>query len=329
MNNRAHYRRAFTLVELLVVIAIIGVLVALLLPAVQSAREAARRTQCINHMKQLGLALHNFHDANLYFPPARDQLTTSPSLSTLWVCSWHARILPYVEQQGLYQLYRFDRDWQDAATNDAVGGPIKQNVPGFLCPSAPTRNNRPVNTNRANTDYVATTEREYPNPFLSAMEASAVSLGDPNYIGVLGHNVLKGLNPLAISLANRRMASITDGTSNTFLLAECAGRNTFWWMGKRQTTTISAGPWGKPDSRIQIGGCDPSNPNYPINSNNVAGPKAVNCINSKEIYAFHPSGATVCFADGSVRMVSTNLDLSTAVALLTRERGEMISTTDF
>jgi len=329
MNTRARHRRGFTLVELLVVIAIIAVLIALLLPAVQAAREAARRTQCVNNLKQLGLALHNFHDANLYFPPARDQLTTSPSLSTLWVCSWHARILPYVEQQGLYQLYRFDRDWQDAATNDAVGGPIKQNVPGFTCPSAPTRNNRPLNTNRANTDYVATTEREYPNPFLSAMESSAVSLGDPNYIGVLGHNVLKALNPASISLANRRMASITDGTSNTFLLAECAGRNTFWWMGKRQTTTISAGPWGKPDSRIQIGGCDPSNPNYPINSNNIAGPKAVNCINSKEIYGFHPSGATVCFADGSVKMVSSNLDLSVAVALLTRERGEQISTTDF
>jgi prepilin-type N-terminal cleavage/methylation domain-containing protein/prepilin-type processing-associated H-X9-DG protein len=324
-------RTGFTLVELLVVIAIIGVLVALLLPAVQSARESARRTQCTNNMKQLGLSLHNFHDTNLYFPPARDQLPTSPAPGSAWVASWHPRILPYIDQQGLYQQYRFDRDWQDAATNDAVGGPIKQNVPGFICPSAPAKNIRPVNTNRANTDYVATTEREYPNPFLNAMQASAVATGDPNYIGVLGHNIfVAGGNPPTINKnGQRRMASITDGTSNTFLLAECAGRNTYWWMGKRQVTTISAGPWAKPDSRIQIGGCNPTDPTYPVNTSNVAGAKAVNCINSKEIYAFHPSGANVAMADGSVKMVSANLDINVAVALLTRDRGETITTTDF
>ena len=107
-------------------------------------------------MKQLGIALHNFHDVNLVFPAVRDQIPQSPALGTLWVCSWHPRILPYVEQQGLFQLYRFDRDWQDAATNDAVGGPIKQNVPGFTCPSAPGKNTRPVNTNRA---LIPTTSR--------------------------------------------------------------------------------------------------------------------------------------------------------------------------
>src|SRR4051794_13027194 len=90
-------RSAFTLVELLVVIAIIGVLVALLLPAVQSAREAARRMQCTNNLKQLGLALHNFHDVNLAFPAADQELTTAPSLTPKWTCSWTTRILPYIE----------------------------------------------------------------------------------------------------------------------------------------------------------------------------------------------------------------------------------------
>ena len=115
---------------------------------------------------------------------------------------------------------------------------------------------------------------------------------------------------------------ITDGTSNTFLLAECAGRNTYWWMGKRQATNASNGPWANPAARLQIGGCDPANANYPASTNNVAGPKVVNCINHKEIYAFHPSGANVVLADGSVRHVQANLDLNVAVALLTRERGE-------
>jgi prepilin-type N-terminal cleavage/methylation domain-containing protein/prepilin-type processing-associated H-X9-DG protein len=313
----------FTLVELLVVIAIIGVLVALLLPAVQSAREAARRMQCSNNLKQLGIALHNFHDSRQAFPAARDELITSPVTgSGAWTASWMTHTLPYIEQQAVYQTYRFDKDWADTTTNAVPNtGPICAKIKTFLCPSAPGQNTRPVNSGRGNTDYAATTEREYPNPFLNAYQASAVSQGDPNYIGVLGHNVLKAVNPGILNPANRRMAMITDGTSNTFLVAECAGRNTYWWMGKRQATNASNGPWANDAARIQIGGCDPNNPNYP-QSNNVAGPRAVNCINTKEIYAFHPSGANVCMADGSVRHVPANLDLNIAYALLTRERGE-------
>lgn len=113
-------RRAFTLVELLVVIAIIGVLGALLLPAVQSAREAARRMQCTNNLKQLGLSLHNFHDVNKKFPPAHEDLATSPSTSTKWACSWMPRILPFIEEQAVFQLYRLDRHWTDGSGVDRV-----------------------------------------------------------------------------------------------------------------------------------------------------------------------------------------------------------------
>jgi prepilin-type N-terminal cleavage/methylation domain-containing protein len=329
----------FTLVELLVVIAIIGVLVALLLPAVQAAREAARRTQCTNQIKQLGLALHNFHDVNLIFPPSEDDLVTSPvnnpPSSPPWKASWVPRILPFIEQQSMYSLYRFDRDWQDKTTNaNATNGVILTNVKGFLCPSAPAAQFRSPSNKRACFDYPATTERESPNPFLNAMAASSVAQSDPHFIGVLGHNKLNGTAPSNYSVdpARRRFADITDGTSNTFLLAECAGRNTYWWMGKKQAITVpgGGGPWAHPGTRLQIGGCDPSNPNYPNTaaSANVAGPRAVNCINKKEIYAFHPSGAVVCMADASVRLVSSNLDLSIAYALLTRDRGETI-TSDF
>jgi prepilin-type N-terminal cleavage/methylation domain-containing protein/prepilin-type processing-associated H-X9-DG protein len=325
MNVRGP-QKGFTLVELLVVIAIIGVLVALLLPAVQAAREAARRMQCTNNLKQLGLALHNFHDTNQRFPAAFEELATSPNITgnSPWGCSWTARCLPYIEQQAVFQIYRFDRDWQDATTNAVPNtGPICTKIKIFMCPSAPAQNTRPVNNGRGNTDYAATTEREFPNPFLNVGQASAVSQSDPNFIGVLGHDKLLSTNPVAMSPANHRMASITDGTSNTFMVAECAGRNTYWWMGKRQPNTVSNGPWAAHAARLQIGGCDPNNPNYP-SSNNVAGPRAVNCINAKEIYAFHPSGANVCMADGSVRHVSANLDLNTAYALLTRERGETV-----
>jgi prepilin-type processing-associated H-X9-DG protein len=319
-------------VELLVVIAIIGVLVALLLPAVQAAREAARRMQCTNNLKQLGLALHNFHDTHKIFPPSMDELGNSPAASpnaSVWKSSWVPHVLPYIEQQALFQIYRFDRDWQDKATNDAAGGPIKQQIKGFLCPSAPGRNTRPANSQRGAIDYAATTEREFPNPFINTYVSSAVKTGDPNFIGVLGKNELLSVNPASIRPANRRMAQITDGTSNTFLLAECAGRNTYWWMGKRQSINIpgGGGPWANPASRLQIGGCDPVDMNYPTSgaTNNVPGPRAVNCINSKEMFAFHPGGANVVFADGSVRHVPANLDLNIAYSLLTRDRGENVN----
>jgi len=129
------------------------------------------------------------------------------------------------------------------------------------------------------------------------------------------------------------MATITDGTSNTFLVAESAGKNTFWWMGKRQVSNASDGPWANPAARIQIGGCDPSDVTYPTrtlaSSTGIPGARAVNCINLKEIYAFHPTGANVAMADGSVKMVSANLDINIAYALLTRDRGETIAQTDF
>jgi len=314
MNYRPFPRRSgFTLVELLVVIAIIGVLVALLLPAVQAAREAARRMQCTNNMKQLALALHNHHDTNLIFPAALDEIP-NPAGGT-WNHSWVPRILPYIEQQALLQQYRFDQAWDAAAGNDKAGGPIKQNIPGFLCPSAPGKNHRQQAQSRACFDYPATTERNFPNAFLSASQSSAVATSDPFYIGVLGHN--KVVNGTA-ALARRRFADITDGTSNTILLAECAGRNQWFFMGKRQPTNAAAGPWAAPNSRIQIGGCDPNN------INNATGPKAINCRNDKEIYSFHPSGANLALADGSVRHVGNSLSLDIAVALLTRERGETI-----
>src|SRR5262245_18753455 len=273
-------REGFTLVELLVVIAIIGVLVALLLPAVQSAREAARRTQCNNNMKQLVLAVHNFHDTNLVFPASQDQWVNSKGATI--GCSWHTRILPFIEQQAVYQQYNFDAAWDDTATNaKPFTGPDCTNIKGFLCPSAPAANARPVNSGRANTDYAATTERNYPNTYLNAYQSSAVKDSDPYFIGVMGHNkVTNG----SLDPARRRFANITDGTSMTFLIAECAGRNQSWFMGnlQRGAANRSNGPWANNGSRIQMGGCDPRDPA------SVTGPKAVNCINDKEIYAFHP-----------------------------------------
>jgi prepilin-type N-terminal cleavage/methylation domain-containing protein/prepilin-type processing-associated H-X9-DG protein len=321
MQGQRIARKAFTLVELLVVIAIIGVLVALLLPAVQAAREAARRTQCNNNMRQLTLAVHNFHDVNKVFPAAQDQWVNSKGATI--GCSWHTRILPFIEQQAVYQQYNFDAAWDDAATNAVPNtGIICTKIKGFLCPSAPTQNARPVNNGRGNTDYAATTEVNRPNTYLNAYVWSAIQLSDPNFIGVMGHNKVVGTTVVP---ANHNFATITDGSSMTFLIAECAGRNVPWFMGniQRGAANRSNGPWANNGSRINMGGCDPKDPTA------VTGPKAVNCINDKEIYGFHPGGAVACMADGSVRFISANLDLNIAISLLTRERGEQLSTMDF
>src|SRR5947207_1010637 len=128
--GKADLRQGFTLVELLVVIAIIAVLIGLLLPAVQKVRAAAARIQCTNNLKQLGLAMHAFHDVQRGFPPAKQ---TKPTVHT-----WIPFILPYIEQQPLFRRYRFDLDWDNAATNDADPGGVNQTeLTMLLCPSAP------------------------------------------------------------------------------------------------------------------------------------------------------------------------------------------------
>jgi prepilin-type N-terminal cleavage/methylation domain-containing protein/prepilin-type processing-associated H-X9-DG protein len=191
MHRRAN-RRAFTLYELLIVIAIIAILIALLLPAVQQAREAARRTQCKNNLKQLGLALHIYHDARRTFPPGN--VSPPGDKHSLWWSS-HAMILPYLEQKPLYSHCNFDVGPGHAKNQT----PVKTEIRSFLCPSdGPV----PRDSKTGPTNY-----------FLSAGSGPAVSLPPTGKTAPMP-------NGLFYQVSNTRIAAVRDGTSHTVAAME-------------------------------------------------------------------------------------------------------------
>jgi prepilin-type N-terminal cleavage/methylation domain-containing protein/prepilin-type processing-associated H-X9-DG protein len=297
MGTRLASRRGgFTLIELLVVIAIIAILIGLLIPAVQKVREAASRAKCENNLHQLGVALHNHHGTYNGFPAAK---TTTPKTH-----SWFPYILPFLEQETLANRYRFDRNWDDAATNDADPGGVNQTVlDGLLCPSAPS--GRLGSRHRGITDYDAINQVTRPNPFVANLPPS-----DSTWVGVLGLNV------------KRRLSDIKDGSSNTLLVVESAGRNQRWQMGVEVATGGDTGAWANPGTSIVVSGFNPATLTGP-------GPCGVNCINDNEIYAFHSGVANVLFADGSVRTLKANLDVGIVIALTTRSHGEVVSPSSY
>jgi prepilin-type processing-associated H-X9-DG protein len=292
-----------TLLELLVVIAIIAILIGLLIPAVQKVREAASRLRCANNMKQLGLALHNFHDAHDGFPPG---VSVTKSNGKVIDHGWVPYILPHLEQGNV--PYRFDLGWNSSFNDDPIGpGPGRTYFNMLVCPSAPDRSAgvSPGNT-RKPIDYAAFND-VVNSPFIQPPVAP-----DPTFVGVLGINV------------QRRITDITDGSSNTLLLAECAGRNQLWVMGRLKSDNSPGGAWSNPAAvNLATSGYSPTG-SAQDPEDNRPGPCGVNCINYEEIYAFHSGGANALFADGSVRLLKAGLDINIVAKLVTRSGGEVL-----
>lgn len=308
--------RAFTLVELLVVIAVIGILLALLLPAVQAAREAARRMECANHLKQIGLALHSYETALRSFPPAYTRsYDDSGWPRDHFVLSF---LLPYLERQSEYSLFDWSQHWY-AAENAAA---CQVAISVFLCPSAPgsreygqtewPENGRIRKGERAfATDYAA---GEYFDQGLCGRLRTAGIIPADYGCRSDGERRLDGFFPphhwgSTTPPPAPRNAEVTDGLSNTWMFFEVAGRPQLWEAGRRAGTTDRGAAWADDDAEFWV-------------HNTCNGTQMLNCSNNNEIYAFHPGGANFLFADGSVRFHPESIDARTFIAYFTRGAGD-------
>lgn len=306
--------RGFTLIELLVVIAIIAVLVALLLPAVQQAREAARRSQCKNNLKQLGIAFHDYHGTHGCWPIG----SQGPFWNT--VPNWRAHILPFIDQQALFEQLNFNGpSW---AGNLGVGVSVNVDalagykIQGYICPSSvldPCANL--INNGRLiQTPMYVGIAGSFPDP------AGGTVGSNSNYGGFYANN-----GPLPHN-ETKRERDITDGTTNTIILAEQSGR-----IG---TSDLRAGYYGGYTGTTFGGPISGSNPNgadswssglttvrYAINSQTTAGGSDNPWDANTVINSFHTGGIHVLLSDGAVKFMSDNTDFPTVLNMCSRSDG--------
>jgi prepilin-type N-terminal cleavage/methylation domain-containing protein/prepilin-type processing-associated H-X9-DG protein len=297
-------KHAFTLVELLVVIAIIGILVGLLLPAVQSAREAARRMQCSNNLHQMGLALHNYHDTQRRFPAGIVQ----PNF-VLWTGS----LLPYLEQSNLFATLDFNKRWESVGTGNAKACATYLSV--YRCPS----------TNAPESTSIQGIKNRVPSCFLAVASGTMTreSGNSANHLGLLRQNGLMFIN------SSSNFASLSDGTSQSLAIGESlfgdqASENDLdnsaqyidhWYIGTNGISKLYSDGWNEVSEAIGSTGA-------PIN-----GIFKGAFIDEKEMgfSSQHVGGCQFVFADGHVQFLSESIDRQTYSALGTIAGGEVVN----
>lgn len=317
---------AFTLIELLVVIAIIAVLIALLLPAVQQAREAARRSQCKNNLKQLGLAMHNYHSSSSRFPinrtyraaydggPLADPLTSGPAHVDYGSIGWTAMLLPYIDQAPLYKKIQFKPGTGSfGIVNNPVNDPVRRAIiPGLLCPSNPQATLVTGQSGQADSwgDGLDGGRSDYMGN-MGWMNAGHRDCPFVNYGGeewshanTLSQPPINGNNGVFGAQGSVTIAQITDGTANTVAIME-----SHHWIEKEDPTRVWAdamwfGPYLIHSLKMPIN----TDPNSDFRCNQWS--------------SVHAGGAHCVMADGSVRFANQNIAWQVRKAIATRGRNE-------
>lgn len=350
------YRKpGFTLIELLVAMAIIGILIAILLPAVQQAREAARRTQCKNNLKQLGIALHNYHDVHMAFPAGYYSYPTSDGSAPPYAhldpdtwdgapgWGWNYCLLPFLEQGNLSRLLRPDQPLWEPSYADL----IRTQLPGLICPSAtgprgpflardengdPLRiNGRTIELGR--THYVASHGQE------SCWGECGASTSGPVFTNIYtGETRIVDINGQAAHVADgpffrnsrTRIADVIDGLTNTIFLGEhSSALSDKTWVGVvpgAYTHPRFATPENGPDAAatLVLVHAGPSGGELDITGQPIVHPINFPTYHVGQMYAQHPGGGHVCMGDGSVRFFSQDVELLLWAELSSMSEGEVI-----
>ncbi|VAX38274.1 hypothetical protein-transmembrane region and signal peptide prediction [hydrothermal vent metagenome] len=283
-TNELTKRKGFTLIELLVVIAIIAILIALLLPAVQQAREAARRSACKNNLKQIGLALHNYHDVHRSFPPGDFNVSK---------IGWGTMILPYLDQAPLYKFISneggFDVNWTGVANIIAPNQGANTVLPVFICPSDPMDGNNTQKSKYGKSNYVGATTASTITPLVTRELATFYDA----------------------TTSPRKIRDFTDGTSNTLIIAERSVKGfttegASIWIGHRGSSEFDI--YTRIADAVLTGGVL----HYGINSSEWQAPSSS-----------HTGGCHFLFGDGRVRFLSENIDYNTYGKLGTIDQNDI------
>ena len=364
-SRSSSIRPAFTLIELLVVIAIIAVLISLLLPAVQSAREAARRAQCTNNLKQIGLALHNYESANGCFPPSGEStnFALTPPKTQFVDGGWDAlaRILPFLEGNSSFNALNFNVDYNEATGMNFTGASTV--VASYLCPSSASRQpdggSDGIDPNDPITSIFG---RGYgyddygPTCYTDIDPLGRIGADGNIYPATPYRNKLSRADGL-LHQGKTRIAEITDGTSNTVAIGEDAGRDprflSPYTEGYYDGTTnpanlrpfLGLGPapfgnsniarrywrWAEPDTSFGVSGV-PNNPYRPMyeltawtNPPSNGVTFGNNAGANDELFSYHLGGVNCLFGDGSVRFIKGSINVVTLRGLITCKGGEVLS----